>query len=122
MVTFSLAEKLETASRETILKVTDVRKELSKYKTELRNDSVLTWSYATGQTGDMSLKNVVFEILLTRYLFEYTEYLQIAESMVTLLHREGMIVTTEMLRDWVLPLAKIQALKVSGLPNVWPWM
>lgn len=122
MPSFSLAEKLQTASPEIISKVKAVQEALAEYKTALRDDSVLTWSFAVGHMGNMSLREVVFEILLTRYLFEYTEYVQIAQNMVRILQQKGMEITTDILRNWLLPLAKIQAIKVSNLPKTWPWL
>jgi hypothetical protein len=121
-MSFSLSKLLQTAELPVLEKVESVRNLLARSKTDLRDDSVLTWSYATGQTGDMPLHMVVFEILLTRYLYTYTDYVEIAENMVHLLQQQGMQVTTPVLRDWLLPLAKIQALKDRGIPTIWPWL
>jgi len=105
-------------------KLNALRMALRQKKTRLRDDSVLAWNYANGCLPKwFTFRYVVFELLLMRYLHEYTNYKQLSYELINdaAFHPE-IPRNKDTMRNWLLPLVKYHTLSVTGLPDEWPWM
>lgn len=122
-MSFSIIAALPTASEDTKAILVRIQDSLNKSETNLRDDSILAWKYASGELPNWIFEDIVFELLLMRYLYEYTNYTRISQAMVLQWQMEKTDApTSDVLKDWVLPLAKIKALRESGIPSHWPWL
>ena len=91
------------------------------YDTKLRDDSRLAYEWASGNLAPgFRFEDVVFELLLMRYLFDFTEYQKVLSQLIS--GWEHTPITTATLRDWIIPLAKVRTLQKQGLPKQWPWL
>lgn len=125
---FSIRTMLEVLGSDLAPEVHDklnaLRMALRQKKTRLRDDSVLAWNYANGcLPKSYTFRYVVFELLLMRYLHEFTNYTQVSYELCNSDRFHPLIPRNQdNMRNWLLPLAKYETLADAGLPETWPWM
>lgn len=123
---FSLSQELESLGRnvpdQVQRRLNRIRKVLwQTYQTKLRDDSVLAWNYANNNIPGYRFSEIVFRLLLQRYLCEYTPYETVVAQVIDK-RQHHLPVDTKTLRHWILPLAQLRTLRQVGLPNQWPWL
>lgn len=128
MPAFSIAKNLEVLgddvrpkARRRLVELRETLKQ--RYNTILRDDSVLAWNYANEclPAGQWSFQDVVFQLLMTRYLYEFTNY-ELDVDQVIQDFRYMLPLNKETFRNWLLPLAQLRTLRKTGLPKTWPWL
>lgn len=118
--------------------IEDVRVKLEEYKLDLRDDSRLAFSYATNTLYPAwSLDEIVYELCLMHFLYNYTNYPKICRTFLTqmkqsFVHDFPIHISYEQLDDianrhiqqYGIPMCKIMAIREleNGLPEQWPWI
>jgi len=121
---FSIQQALEQyrgTDRQNIQEqLSQLQEALRAHETPLRDDSLLAWQFAQGKLHPpWRFQDVVFELLLMRFLYEHTAYPEILSHVVAGVQP----VTAALLQDWIIPVVKIKVLQQhpGGLPDQWPW-
>lgn len=94
---------------------------LAVHETILRDDSLLAWQFACNKLHPTwRFQDVVFELLLMRFLYEHTAYPEILSHVIAGVQP----VDVKLLQDWIIPVTKIKVLQQhpGGLPEKWPWV
>ena len=111
---------------ETNIRRNQLELELKKYNLEIRSDSRLSYCYINNKLGEeWDIKKVVFEICLTNWLFNYTNYPLICDSVFK--HYSKLFVNKSMgynyVKTYVQPHIKYQTIhSMGGIPQKWPWI
>ena len=104
----------------------ELQSELKKYNLEIRGDSRLSYCYINNTLGsEWDIKKVVFEICLTNWLFNYTNYPIICDSMFK--HYSKLFVNKSVgynyVKTYVQPYIKSHTIySMGGIPQKWPWI
>ena len=100
------------------------------HATPVRNDSRLAFQYAINKLQpSWTLDHVAFELALTRYLYEHTEYPEMVRremprAISALKKRAGIShsVARSVAQVCAIPIIRLQAMRHLAVPDVWPWM
>ena len=104
----------------------ELSKELGKYSLEIRKDSRLCYCYIHDNlNSEWDLQKVVYEICITNWLFNYTDYkLRCDYAFKYFSHMfNNKTVGHTYVKNFIQPQIKIDTInQMGGLPKIWPWI
>ena len=106
-------------------RIDNVRKIQERNGMAYRDDSRLTWLYATSMTNEVSALDVAKELMWVDWFYQKTDYSSLLEQLIRLWaaeirqkYRLSWSVSYEIVRQYVPEMLKVYLLRATTLPKV----